>query len=126
MTARRLRILVILTLLLLAIVIGSFMPFEAKQWLGTPYHHHAFHFIVFLVSAFVMMWLVRRPRYQILITLTALALALFVEAGEVVLFRSQMEWQDVADDCGGIAVAAAATRLQAARKRTASPAASEK
>ena len=50
----------ILTLLLLAIVIGSFMPFEAKQWLGTPYHHHAFHFIVFLVSAFVMMWLVRR------------------------------------------------------------------
>jgi VanZ family protein len=125
-TPRRRRILSFIGLLVSAIVAGSFMPLTVKQRLGTPTHHHTFHFTVFCLAAFLMMWLVRRWHFQILMALASLALALFVEVGETFLFHNQMEWQDVIDDCIGIAVAVAVTLLLALRKRTLNPAASEK
>jgi hypothetical protein len=117
--------------LALAILIGSFLPTGAKEWLGAYRRigvpgtalslsvHRALHFAGFAALGWMLVPLQGRIRAALVVC----GLALFIEYGESVAYRLTMEWQDVRDDLLGGAAGLVFTR---ARSGSANPAASEK
>ena len=104
---RRRVTLAVLSLLVAAILIGSFVPIETKMWLGTTgrHAHRILHLASFGVTALLLISLARTLRGRIAMALAVCALAFFVEAGEKYAFGGSMEWHDVRDDSLGVAAA---------------------
>ncbi len=136
----------LLAIVVTAIVVGSFMPLPAKEFLGTELRsvripgtalhfnlHRTLHVAVFAVMSWLLFSIplpdagrLRTAARLGLMALMAAVLAFTIEVVEMRFARIHLEWPDVKDDLTGIAIALAITLLARARSGSANPAASEK
>jgi hypothetical protein len=136
----------LLIIVITAILVGSFMPYPAKVFLGTHLRsarvpgttlyfnlHRTLHVLVFAAMTWLLgtvvpeggTWMRKTARFG-LMAVTVFALAVFIEKVEVMAYHGPLEWADVRDDLYGVALAFAITLLTRLRTGTANPAASEK
>jgi hypothetical protein len=137
---RRLTIAAV-ALLATLIIAGSFMPLWAKVLFGTPFRdviiwmpgrlihfnlHRTVHITAFGITALLAISLAASWPKRVLMALAIGVLALFVEAGEALIFRISMEWPDVLDDSLSVAGALLLSALWRVRTGSSHPAASER
>ena len=127
MTRRR-RTIAALSVVIPALIVGSFMPTTAKVWLGTTlqYVHGAVHMAAFGVMAWLLISLAGTWRNRILAALAVCIFAWMIETGELLIYRNAMEWLDVRDDIFGVLAALIVTRAKGSRTGSANPEASGK
>jgi peptidoglycan/LPS O-acetylase OafA/YrhL len=89
-----------------ALILGSLMPFGAKQAIGTAGSlHRAYHFLAFGFTALLLLSAQRNRRRQLLACLAMLALAIALEVLEHLIYGQPTEWWDIRDDSFGIGLA---------------------
>ncbi|MGH9628409.1 MAG: hypothetical protein ACRD7E_08745 [Bryobacteraceae bacterium] len=93
---------------ILAIIIGSFLPAETKQTIGTQsgmehgWSHRAYHLGAFGLTALLVSLVNRKPSRQVLWCGAVFLLGLSIELTQSAISRLPVEWGDVRDDAIGI------------------------
>ncbi len=138
---RRRVVISILAALVTAILAGSFLPFWAKNWFGTPLRdviiwmpgrlihlnlHRIVHVVAFGITTSLALSLAQSWSKRIALAFAVCALALLAETGEALIFHNNMEWPDVLDDSLGAAGAMLLSALWRLRTGISNPAASER
>jgi surface polysaccharide O-acyltransferase-like enzyme len=116
---------VVLRIWIALIVIGSFLPGDAKEFIGTrdksdSFHalsvpHHIWHFFAFGLIALLASVLSRSIRDQLQMLCGILLLALVIEFAQASIFTAAIEWWDLRDDLCGILAFGAAGRATSIR-----------
>src|SRR5205085_4060137 len=96
------------------ITIGSFLPTELKQAIGTQsklrdqitrdWRHRCYHVVSFGVTGLLITLVNLRRRRSILFCIALLGLAGAIELAQAFVFTSELEWWDLRDDFLGIAL----------------------
>lgn len=112
---------------LAVLIIGSFLPSEAKQAIGTTAEirhgridapglaHRLWHFGSFGATALLVSLVNRNPGKRILFVVSIAVLGLCIELMQARLTGFVVEWWDVRDDALGVAVFMALGQLRGLR-----------
>ena len=95
-----------------ALVTGSFLPPQTKQWLGTrsaeriyanpSWAHRCWHIAGFGSAALLASVLTRIPRALALQSAGLLVLGAAIECLQMCIFAADLEWWDIRDDGYGV------------------------
>ena len=109
-----------------ALVIGSFLPPQTKQWLGTrsaedssvspSLAHRCWHIAGFGSAALLASVTTRVPRALALQSAGLLALGAAIECLQMLIFAAELEWWDIRDDGYGIIALTIFGQLRIVRK----------
>jgi hypothetical protein len=109
------------------VIVGSFLPAEAKRAIGTQsgvhlnsnpgWPHRAWHIGTFGFTALLVSLACREPRQRFWMLTGVFGLGLGIEVTQPVVFGSQFEWWDMRDNGYGIAATAVAGQLRYVRTR---------
>ncbi len=110
-----------------ALIVGSFLPGEAKRALGTQsglsaygrptLPHRAWHVASFGSTALLASLAVRSPGRRVAAFGAIFGLGVCIELLQPLLFRTDLEWWDVRDNGYGILAFAAVGQMRAVRLR---------
>jgi hypothetical protein len=117
--------------LVLSVIVGSFLPLEAKKAIGThgtggayssasapvTSGHRIYHFVSFGLVAFCALALARNRAQEIANAMRVLGLGVAIELVQWRVSHSYIEWWDVRDDAIGIAVAFAVMQWRGLRPK---------
>jgi hypothetical protein len=94
------------------LIVGSFLPTEAKQAIGTQvliagqlsqdWHHRAYHVVSFGFTALLISLVNRQWKHCILFCAALMCLAMCIELAQSLIFVSDFEWWDLRDDAYGV------------------------
>lgn len=116
---------------LFAVVVGSFLPYEAKRSIGTPdlvfthsltlaeslelTPHRLYHLLVFGATALLLMAVARSRAGEVTGATATVLMGVGIEFAQAVVAHYQIEWWDIRDDT--LAVLAAYLLIQWPRFR---------
>jgi hypothetical protein len=94
----------------LCLIVGSLLPDDVKESIGTHSHHRPYHFIAFGATALLFLLISNTRRQEWISVGGAFALGLSLETLQCLL-DGYFEWWDLRDDALGILLAFALFRM---------------
>jgi len=101
----------------LALVIGSILPEDAKVAIGTHYQHRLYHLLSFGSTAYLLTLIARTARERLYALLFVIALGAALEFSQHGIFGNPIEWWDIRDDTLGAFAAALLSQWAALRQK---------